>query len=88
MAQIKVKAAPGLKFPMERNAKKHITGEAVTVESSAYYRRAIADGDLVLVTEGKDEIVSQDAGEGPAAAESKDSAPVQTKQQKKAAPNE
>ncbi|WP_193130162.1 DUF2635 domain-containing protein [Enterobacter hormaechei] len=88
MAQIKVKAAPGLKFPMERNAKKHITGEAITVESSAYYRRAIADGDLVLVTEGKGEVVSQDAGEAPAAAESKDTAPVQTKQQKKAAPNE
>lgn len=88
MAQIKVKAAPGLKFPMERNAKKHITGEAVTVESSAYYRRAIADGDLVLVTEDKGEVVSQGAGEAPAAAESKDTAPVQTKQQKKAAPNE
>lgn len=88
MAQIKVKAAPGLKFPMERNAKKHITGEAVTVESSAYYRRAIADGDLVLVTEDKGEVVNQNAGEAPAAAESKDAAPVQTRQQKKAAPNE
>lgn len=88
MAQIKVKAAPGLKFPMERNAKKHITGEPVTVESSAYYRRAIADGDLVLVTENEGEVVSQATGEAPAAATSKDTVQVQTKQHKKAAPNE
>lgn len=88
MAQIKVKAAPGLKFPMERNAKKYITDEAVTVDSSAYYRRAIADGDLVLVTEIKGEASTQNAKEAPAAADTKDGALTQTKQPKKAASNE
>ena len=83
MAQIKVKAAPGLKFPMERNAKKYITDEAVTVDSSAYYRRAIADGDLVLVAEAKGEVSPQNAKVTPAAADVKDDAPVQTKQQRK-----
>lgn len=83
MAQIKVKAAPGLKFPMERNAKKYITDEAVTVDSSAYYRRAIADGDLVLVTENKGEASTQNAKGAPAAADTKDDAPAQTKQQRK-----
>lgn len=51
MATIKVKAAPGLRFPMERRPKRHITDTPVTVESTAYYRRAIADGDLIRVTE-------------------------------------
>lgn len=83
MAQIKVKAAPGLKFPMERNAKKYITGEVATVDSSAYYRRAIADGDLILVTEVKDEATTQNAKITPAAADTKDDAPAQTKQQRK-----
>lgn len=50
MATIKVKAAPGLRFPMERRPKRHITDTPVTVESTAYYRRAIADGDLIQVT--------------------------------------
>lgn len=53
MATIKVKAAPGLRFPVERCAGKYITGEAITVTSTAYYRRAIADGDLILVTDAK-----------------------------------
>lgn len=44
-----VKAAAGLKFPLEDNAKRYITTEAVEVESSPYYRRALAEGDLVLV---------------------------------------
>lgn len=49
MSSMKVKAAPGVKFPMEHNAKKYITGEPIEVESSAYYRRAVNDGDLILV---------------------------------------
>lgn len=48
MATIKVMAPPGRAFPMEHNAKKYIAGQPVTVSSSAYYRRALADGDLVL----------------------------------------
>lgn len=50
MNLMKVKAAPGVKFPMEDNARKYITTAAVEVESSAYYRRAVQDGDLILVT--------------------------------------
>ncbi|WP_205125190.1 hypothetical protein [Aeromonas veronii] len=51
MATINVKAAPGRKFPMERRVRKYITDQQpVAVESSAYYRRALQDGDLELVT--------------------------------------
>ncbi|PPA30625.1 DUF2635 domain-containing protein [Aeromonas jandaei] len=54
-----VKAAPGRKFPMERRVRKYITDQQpVAVESSAYYRRAIQDGDLVLVTEPAPEPVN------------------------------
>jgi hypothetical protein len=50
MALIKVKAAPGVnKFPKERDVKNYITREPVEVESSAYYRRALKDGDLQRV---------------------------------------
>ncbi len=35
MNKMKVKAAPGMKFPMEDNARKYITTEAVTVENTA-----------------------------------------------------
>lgn len=88
MATIKVKAAPGLKFPMERRVKKYITSEPVTVESSAYYRRAIADGDLVLVADaapvakatGKRQNGGQDVAQV--------AAPAQDKQDKKAATDE
>ncbi|MEB0964964.1 DUF2635 domain-containing protein [Citrobacter braakii] len=51
MNLMKVKAAPGVKFPMEDNARKYITTAAVEVESTAYYRRAVQDGDLILVTD-------------------------------------
>jgi hypothetical protein len=52
MATIKVKAAPGVsQFPKERDVKNYITGEPVEVESSAYYRRALKDGDLLLVND-------------------------------------
>lgn len=91
MATIKVKAAPGIaRFPMvgQATAKKYITNEPVPVESSAYYRRAIADGDLVLVTEtapaasvtGKRQNGGQEAAKAVA--------PAQDKQDKKAATDE
>ncbi len=52
MATINVKAAPGRKFPMERRVRKYITDQQpVAVESSAYYRRALQDGDLVQVSQ-------------------------------------
>ncbi len=61
MTSMKVKAAPGMKFPMEDNARKYITTNAVTVENTAYYRRAIQDGDLILV-KNEPEMAEQDAG--------------------------
>lgn len=48
MATLKVMAPPGRAFPLEHNAKKYIGEQPVTVTSSAYYRRALTDGDLVL----------------------------------------
>ncbi len=63
MNKMKVKAAHGMKFPMEDNARKYITTEAVTVENTAYYRRAVQDGDLILVKDEPEatEVAEQDA---------------------------
>lgn len=63
MNKMKVKAAPGVKFPMEDNARKYITTEAVNVENTAYYRRAVQDGDLILVKDEPETTVTaeQDA---------------------------
>ncbi len=47
---ITVKAAPGLRVPMEGMPRRYITDAApVTVPDSAFYRRRIADRDLLLV---------------------------------------
>lgn len=51
---IKVKAASGIKYPLEGMPSKHVTdGDAVEVPDTAYYRKAIGDGDLVLVAAPK-----------------------------------
>jgi hypothetical protein len=48
---IKVKAASGIKYPLEGTPSKHIAGgDTVEVPDTAYYRKAISDGDLALVT--------------------------------------
>lgn len=44
---MKVKPKPGTLMPFESNARKHIT-EPTTVPDTAYYRRAVARGDLLL----------------------------------------
>ncbi|EOZ4638854.1 DUF2635 domain-containing protein [Enterobacter cloacae] len=85
MATIKVKAASGLRFPLERDPKRFITSEAVEVESSAYYRRAITDGDLILVTATTTAVDSVAQGE-PEAGEA--AAPVPAKTTKKASQHE
>lgn len=47
---ITVQAAPGLCVPLCDNPKRHISDAApVQVELNAYYRRRMADGDLVPV---------------------------------------
>ena len=49
MSKILVKAAPGVEVPMEGAPRRYITGrDSVQVEDSAYYRRRIADGDVLL----------------------------------------
>ncbi|HBC7419269.1 TPA: DUF2635 domain-containing protein [Serratia marcescens] len=48
MAQLTVKAAPGIRVPMEGAPREYITdGEAVPVTRSPYYLRRLAEGDLV-----------------------------------------
>jgi len=47
---ITVKAVSGVRVPMEGMPRRHITDAApVAVPDAAYYRRRIADGDLMLV---------------------------------------
>lgn len=48
---MKVKAAVGIKVPMENQPYRYIEQEPVEVENSIYYQRRINDGDLVVVTE-------------------------------------
>lgn len=50
MKLIPVRARLGLRVPREGAARRYITDhKTVTVVSSAYYRRQIRDGDLVVV---------------------------------------
>ena len=52
MSQIYVKAAPGLKLPREENPRKYIDeNDAVQVEGTHYYLKAVIDGDLIKLDE-------------------------------------
>nr|DAR93721.1 MAG TPA: Protein of unknown function (DUF2635) [Caudoviricetes sp.] len=44
-----VKAAPGVKVPLENQPYAYIEQEPVEVENTVYYQRRIADGDLTEV---------------------------------------
>lgn len=44
-----VKAAPGVKVPLENQPYAYIEQEPVEVENTVYYQRRIADGDLIEV---------------------------------------
>lgn len=47
---MKVKAAAGVKVPMEGAPRKYITdAQEQEVPASAYYRRRVAEGDLVVI---------------------------------------
>ncbi|MEE6030332.1 DUF2635 domain-containing protein [Avibacterium paragallinarum] len=48
---MKVKAAVGIKVPMENQPYHYIEQEPVEVEDSIYYQRRINDGDLIVVNE-------------------------------------
>ncbi len=51
-----VRAAPGLKVPKEEQPRDYVAGdEPVLVPDSAYYRRRVADGDLIIVPEADTE---------------------------------
>ncbi len=50
MEMLKVRAVPGRTLPLEDNSRKYVEG-TTEVPNSRYYRRAIANGDLELVTE-------------------------------------
>jgi hypothetical protein len=51
MALITVKAAPGIRVPKEDAPREYITDQDSTeVPASMYYRRRLAEGDLIEVT--------------------------------------
>ena len=53
MKMLQVQAAPGLSVPMEDKPRTYVTdAESVSVPDSAYYQRRLADGDLVLLSDG------------------------------------
>lgn len=50
MKQLTVRAADGLRVPLEDNPRRHIGTEPVTVPDRAYYRRLLRAGDLLDAT--------------------------------------
>lgn len=51
MTDLTVKATPGVRVPLEDNARRYITdAESVTVPDTAYYQRRLRDGDVLLAT--------------------------------------
>lgn len=48
---MKVKAAVGVKVPLEHQPYAYIEQKPIEVENSVYYQRRIADGDLIVVNE-------------------------------------
>lgn len=46
---IHVKAAPGVRVPIEGKPKSYIEDKAVQVEETPYYTRRIAEGDLLVI---------------------------------------
>ena len=67
---ITVKAAPGIKVPREDKPTTYIDDtNPVTITPSAYYRRRIADGDLILLGRADAQPVTDANLEQPAPAE-------------------
>jgi hypothetical protein len=46
-----VQAADGLRVPKENRVNSYITHNPVKFPESLYYRRLVADGDLIMITE-------------------------------------
>lgn len=52
MAQITVKAAPGVRVPLEGSPREYITdAEGVLVDRTPYYLRRLAEGDLLTLSD-------------------------------------
>lgn len=58
---LKVKAAKGVRVPVEGRPHNYIEQEVVEVENTLYYQRRIADGDLIVV-EGNEPKNSKESG--------------------------
>ena len=58
---LKVKAAKGVRVPVENRPHHYIEQEAVEVENTLYYQRRIADGDLIVV-KGNESKNSKESG--------------------------
>lgn len=52
---MKVKAADGLRVPKEKRVNSYITTQLVNVPDTLYYRRLVADGDLIMITKNFEE---------------------------------
>lgn len=62
---MRVKAIPGIKVPVEHNARAYIDEFIeVDVEDTVYYQRRIADGDLIVVNPAKPQKKEADHGIG------------------------
>lgn len=65
MLKIWVKAAPGVEVPVEGAPRRYITdADPVEVEDSAYYRRRVTDGDLLIVSAPRGAGKKSRAGDG------------------------
>lgn len=76
---ITVKAVSGVRVPMEGMPRRYIAGlKPVAVPDAAYYRRRIADGDLVLVDAKA--IAEAEAAAGAKAVAAPEAAPQKPKE--------
>lgn len=62
----RVVAAPGLQVPHEKNPRTYVEAKAVDVPDTAYYRRRLAFGELVLADKAA---AAADTHSAPAAAD-------------------
>lgn len=49
MNEVHVKAAPGVRVPMDGEPLRYIKGEPHVIELTPYYQRRINDGDLMVI---------------------------------------
>lgn len=95
MAQLTVKAASGIRVPMEGSPREYITdATAVPVVRTPYYLRRLAEGDLLEATEAPaaptdtDVDASTQSGESEAQQEETPASAAASKAGKKKAPQE